>query len=122
MNNQLVFWWHAFVDRTRELRFRTSVVDEANVANLKVNEELGAMTRVQHVVAPPRTRTHTVIKTTPRIPDPAEIAEVDGFGRDPETPQHEGMQRWCCLAPAQPFGGAHERARWRRAAHQGGDS
>jgi hypothetical protein len=34
----------------------------------------------------------------PRIPDPAEIVEVDGFGRDPETPQYNGMQRWCRLA------------------------
>jgi hypothetical protein len=35
-----------------------------------------------------------MIKMAPRIPDPAEIAEVDGFERDPETPQHNGVQRW----------------------------
>jgi hypothetical protein len=26
---------------------------------------------------------------TPGIPDPARIVEVDGFGRDPKTPQHD---------------------------------
>jgi hypothetical protein len=46
---------------------------------------------------------------TPRIPDPTEIAEVDGFGRDPKTPQHDGVQRWCRLAAMQPFGRPHER-------------
>jgi hypothetical protein len=28
------------------------------------------------------------------IPDPAKIAEVDDVGRNLETPQHDGMQRW----------------------------
>jgi hypothetical protein len=32
-----------------------------------------------------------VIKTIPRIPDPAEIVEVDGFGQDMKTPQHDGV-------------------------------
>jgi hypothetical protein len=31
------------------------------------------------------------------ILDPAKIAKVDGFGRNPETPQHNGVQRWCDL-------------------------
>jgi hypothetical protein len=35
-----------------------------------------------------------MIKMTPRIPDPAEIEEVDGFGQDLETLQHDSMQRW----------------------------
>jgi hypothetical protein len=29
--------------------------------------------------------------------DPAEIAEVNEFGQNPETPQHDGVQRWCDL-------------------------
>jgi hypothetical protein len=28
---------------------------------------------------------------TLKISDPAEIAEVDGFGQDLETPQHDGV-------------------------------
>jgi hypothetical protein len=28
---------------------------------------------------------------TPGISDLAEIAEVDNFGQDPETPQHDGV-------------------------------
>jgi hypothetical protein len=32
-----------------------------------------------------------VITMTPEIPDPTEIVEVDGFGRDPKTPQHGDM-------------------------------
>jgi hypothetical protein len=28
------------------------------------------------------------------ISDPAEIAEVDQFGSDPEFPQHDGVQQW----------------------------
>jgi hypothetical protein len=58
---------------------------------------------------------------TPRIPNPAKIAEVDSFGQDMETPHHDGVQRWCHLAPTQPFGRPHERKkseRWRRVAHQ----
>jgi hypothetical protein len=31
------------------------------------------------------------------IPDPAEIAEVDGAGWNLKTPQHDGVQRWCDL-------------------------
>jgi hypothetical protein len=54
--------------------------------------------------------------------DPAEIAEVVGFGRDPETPLHDGVQWWCHLAPMKPFGRPCERGREveRRAVHQGG--
>jgi hypothetical protein len=60
---------------------------------------------------------------TPQIPDPAGIAEVDGFERDPETPQHDDMQRWCHLTPTQPFESPHKgekRERW-RGAHQEGE-
>jgi hypothetical protein len=35
-----------------------------------------------------------MIKTTLGIPDPAEIAEVDAFGPNSETLQHDGMQWW----------------------------
>jgi hypothetical protein len=31
----------------------------------------------------------------PKIDNPAGIAEVDGFGWDPKTLQHDGVQRWC---------------------------
>jgi hypothetical protein len=57
-----------------------------------------------------------VITMTPVILDPAGIAEVDGFGQDPKTPQHNDMQRWCRLAPTQPFRRPCEREkreRWR---------
>jgi hypothetical protein len=40
-----------------------------------------------------------VIMMTPKLSDPAEIVEVDGVGRNPETPQHDGVQRWCDLNP-----------------------
>jgi hypothetical protein len=70
---------------------------KADVADLKVVVELGATTPVPQVAALPRTHTCTVIKMTPGIPDPAEIAEVDGYKQDPETPQHDGVQRWCSL-------------------------
>jgi hypothetical protein len=83
----------------RGLRSCTSVDDEVDVADLKVIEELGATTLVPQAGKPPCTHTRRMIKMTPEIPDPAEIAEVDAFGRDPETPQHDGMQRWCNLAP-----------------------
>jgi hypothetical protein len=66
--------------------------------------------------APPCTHTRTVIKTTPGIFVPAEIAEVDSFGQYLETPQHDDVQRWCSLAHVQPFGrprGRDERWRWR---------
>jgi hypothetical protein len=45
----------------------------------------------------------------PEISDPAEIAEVDNFGPNPETPQHDDMQRWYDLNLTQPFGRPHER-------------
>jgi hypothetical protein len=57
---------------------------------------------------------------TPRISDLAEIVEVDDFGQDPKTPQHDDVQRWCSLAPMHPFGRPHERDmrdRWRWAEH-----
>jgi hypothetical protein len=41
---------------------------------------------------------------TPGIPDPAEIAEVHGFGAILETPQHDSVYQWCSVAPTQPFG------------------
>jgi hypothetical protein len=92
-------------------------VDEADVDDLKVVEELGATTLVPQVAAPPCTCTRTVIKTIPGIPDPAKIMEVDGFGQDSETPQHDDMQRWCSLTLAQSFGRPCEREkremRWR---------
>jgi hypothetical protein len=53
---------------------------------------------------------------TLEIPDLGEIAEVDSFGQDSRTPQHDIVQRWCCLAPTQPFGRSREREkreRWR---------
>jgi hypothetical protein len=50
---------------------------------------------------------------TPGISDPAEIVEVDGVGQNPETPQHDGVQRWRDLKPTQPFGRLKERERWR---------
>jgi hypothetical protein len=31
---------------------------------------------------------------TSGIPDPVEIAEVDGIAQNLETPQYDGMQRW----------------------------
>jgi hypothetical protein len=34
-----------------------------------------------------------VITMTPEIPNPAGVAEVDGFGRDLETPRHDGVQQ-----------------------------
>jgi hypothetical protein len=40
------------------------------------------------------THTHTAMMMTSGIPDLAEIVEVDNVGRNPETPQHDGMQRW----------------------------
>jgi hypothetical protein len=64
----------------RELRSRLSVDDEADVADLKFIEELGAMTSAPQLVAPPCTRTRMVVTMTSGIPDLAEIAEVDGFG------------------------------------------
>jgi hypothetical protein len=94
-----VFRRHTLVDRTRGLCSRTSIDDEIDAANLKVVKELGAMNPVPQLVAHPRTHTCTVITTTPRIPDPAKIAEVDGFDLIMETPQHDSMQRWCSLAP-----------------------
>jgi hypothetical protein len=51
---------------------------------------------------------------TPGIPDLAEIVEVDDFGRDPETPQHDDVQQWCRLAPTEPFGRPHEREKRER--------
>jgi hypothetical protein len=75
----------------RGLRSRTSIDDEADVADLKVVEELGETTLVPQVAASPRTHTCTVIKTSPGIPDPAKIVEVDGFGRDPKTTQHDSV-------------------------------
>jgi hypothetical protein len=48
---------------------------------------------------------------TAGIPGPVEIAEVDGVGPNPETPQHDGVQRWCDLYPAQPFSRPHGRER-----------
>jgi hypothetical protein len=48
---------------------------------------------------------------TPEISDPAEIAEVDNVGRNPETPQHDGVQRWYDLKPTQPLGRPHGRER-----------
>jgi hypothetical protein len=51
---------------------------------------------------------------TPEITDPAEIAEVDGFRTIPETPQHDGVQRWCSLATTQPFERPHEREKRER--------
>jgi hypothetical protein len=33
------------------------------------------------------------------ITDPAEIAKVDDFGPNPETPQHDSMQWWYDLNP-----------------------
>jgi hypothetical protein len=53
------------------------------------------------------------------ISDQAKIAEVDGVGPNPKTPQHDGVQRWCDLYPTQPFGGPHG---WRRPAHQGDEA
>jgi hypothetical protein len=50
-----------------------------------------------------------VITTTPGIPDPADIVEVDGFRPISKTPQHDGMQRWCSLTPKQLFGRPPER-------------
>jgi hypothetical protein len=32
--------------------------------------------------------------TSSGLSDPAEIAEVDYFGSDPEFPQHDVVQRW----------------------------
>jgi hypothetical protein len=62
---------------------------------------------------------------TSRISDPTEIAEVDDVRPNLETPQHDGMQQWCDLYPAQPFGRPCGIERWRAAArgrptHQGG--
>jgi hypothetical protein len=45
-------------------------------------------------VAPPSTRAHTVNDDDLWISNPAEIAEVDWFGLDPEFPQHDNMQWW----------------------------
>jgi hypothetical protein len=36
---------------------------------------------------------------TPKISDPAKIVEVDGVGWNPETLQHDGVQRWCDFNP-----------------------
>jgi hypothetical protein len=47
------------------------------------------------------------------IPDLAEIAEVDGVGPNLETPQHNDVQWWFDLYPAQPFGRPRGRERWR---------
>jgi hypothetical protein len=98
----------------RGLRSRTSVDDEADVADLKVVEELGATTPVPQLAAPPRTHTRTVIMMSSRIPDPAKIAEVDGFRPILETPHNDGVQQWCSIAPTQPFGRPHERKKRER--------
>jgi hypothetical protein len=55
----------------------------------------------------------------------ADIVEVEGVGPNPETLEHDGVQRWCDLYPAQPFGRPCGIERWRAAArgrptHQGG--
>jgi hypothetical protein len=47
----------------------------------------------------------------PGISDPAEIAKVDDFGLNPETPQHDGVQWWYDLNPTQPFGRPRVRER-----------
>jgi hypothetical protein len=62
---------------------------------------------------------------TSRIPDPAEIVEVDGVGPNLDTPQHDGVQQWSDLYLAQPFGRPRGRERgggavaMGRPAHQG---
>jgi hypothetical protein len=40
-----------------------------------------------------------VIMMTSGIPDLAEIEEVDDVVPNPETPQHDGVQRWCDIYP-----------------------
>jgi hypothetical protein len=40
-----------------------------------------------------------MIMMTSRIPDLAEIAEIDGVIPNPETLQHDGVQQWCDLYP-----------------------
>jgi hypothetical protein len=52
-----------------------------------------------------------VITMTPGIPDPAEIAEVDDVGWNPETPQHDDVQRWCDLYHTHHFGRPRGRER-----------
>jgi hypothetical protein len=73
------FIWHS--RRNARGIHLVSIDDEADVADLKVAEELGTMTPVPQMAAPPHTRTSAMNKTNPRIPDLAEIAEVDGFER-----------------------------------------
>jgi hypothetical protein len=51
----------------------------------------GATNMAPQKVAAPSTRTCTVIDDDLRISDPANIAEVDRFGLDPEFPQHDGL-------------------------------
>jgi hypothetical protein len=70
-----VFQQHTLVDRTRGLRSRISVDDEANVADLKVVEELGATTPAPQLAEPPPTHTRTVIMMTSQIPNLAKIVE-----------------------------------------------
>jgi hypothetical protein len=43
----------------------------------------------------------------PRISNPAEIAEVEGVGWNPETLQHNDVHRWCDLSTTQPFRRPH---------------
>jgi hypothetical protein len=84
---------------------RICVVDEDDVADLKVIEELGATTPVPQVAAPPRTRTRMVIKTNLGIPNSSKISEIDGFRPDPKTPQLDGVQRRVVLLLCIPSGG-----------------
>jgi hypothetical protein len=49
-----------------------------------------------------------MIVMTPEISDLAETAVVDGVGWNLETPQDDGVQRWCDLNPSilrSPSGG-----------------
>jgi hypothetical protein len=84
-------------------------------------DKIGITNPVPQVAAPPRTHTRMVIKTSPGIPDPAKIAEVDGFRRDPETPQHDECSSGVVSIHAQPFGRSREREEREveEAVHQG---
>jgi hypothetical protein len=68
----------------RGLCSHTSVDDEDDVADLKVDGDLGATTPVSHewhlhVLA------RMAIMMTPKIPDRTKIAEVDGVGQGSEN-------------------------------------
>jgi hypothetical protein len=78
---------------TRGLRPRTSIVDEDDVADLKVVKILEQRQRYRTSGTSAYSHTYGDHDDS-RNPVSSRDAEVDGFVRDPETPQHDGVSRW----------------------------